>query len=67
MAVEQISAEPAHMENVFNRSIAVLEPKATTESASCGNIFSVFARMLYGNGFREIHHHAFNRTKLDQV
>lgn len=25
------------------------------------------SRMLYGNGFREIHHHAFNGTKLDQV
>ncbi|XP_053736293.1 thyrotropin receptor isoform X1 [Synchiropus splendidus] len=23
--------------------------------------------MLYGNGFKEIHHHAFNGTKLDQV
>ncbi len=23
--------------------------------------------MLYGNGFREIQHHAFNGTKLDQV
>ncbi|XP_069014726.1 thyrotropin receptor [Embiotoca jacksoni] len=27
----------------------------------------VLTVMLYGNGFREIHHHAFNGTKLDQV
>lgn len=67
MVVEQISADPAHVENISNRSIAVQEPKATTEFASCGNISCVFARMLYGNGFREIHHHAFNGTKLDQV
>uniref|UniRef100_A0A3Q3LEH6 Thyrotropin receptor n=1 Tax=Labrus bergylta TaxID=56723 RepID=A0A3Q3LEH6_9LABR len=27
----------------------------------------VLTVMLYGNGFREIHHHAFNGTRLDQV
>ncbi|KAG7509538.1 thyrotropin receptor [Solea senegalensis] len=27
----------------------------------------VLTLMLYGNGFREIHHHAFNGTRLDQV
>eukprot|EP00064_Thunnus_orientalis_P016323 superscaffoldBa00003206_g16387 len=26
-----------------------------------------FILMLYGNGFREVQHHAFNGTKLDQV
>ncbi|KAM4712483.1 thyrotropin receptor isoform 1-T1 [Anableps anableps] len=26
-----------------------------------------FILMLYGNGFREVRHHAFNGTKLDQV
>ncbi|KAM3602557.1 uncharacterized protein V6R79_006103 [Siganus canaliculatus] len=28
---------------------------------------AVLTLMLYGNGFREIQHHAFNGTKLDQV
>ncbi|KAL7389124.1 hypothetical protein ABVT39_026812 [Epinephelus coioides] len=28
---------------------------------------NVLTVMLYGNGFREIQHHAFNGTKLDQV
>lgn len=37
-------------------------------SRCCYVKFSWFhSRMLYGNGFKEVQHHAFNGTKLDEV
>ncbi|XP_034554776.1 thyrotropin receptor [Notolabrus celidotus] len=42
----------------------ITEIPANSFQGITNNVLTV---MLYGNGFREIQHHAFNGTKLDQV
>ncbi|XP_077597061.1 thyrotropin receptor [Stigmatopora nigra] len=50
------------LEIVDQPHITVIPPNAFR-----GITNDVLTLMLYGNGFREVKHHAFNGTKLDQV
>ncbi|KAM8832563.1 thyrotropin receptor [Spinachia spinachia] len=56
--------------NDMNFILEVVDHPFITEipaNSFCGITSDVLTVMLYGNGFREIQHHAFNGTKLDQV
>ncbi|KAM7368187.1 hypothetical protein PAMP_014433 [Pampus punctatissimus] len=56
--------------NDMNFILEIVDHPYITEipaNSFCGITSDVLTVMLYGNGFREIQHHAFNGTKLDQV
>ncbi|KAM4521547.1 thyrotropin receptor [Odontesthes bonariensis] len=56
--------------NDMNFILEIVDHPYITEipaNSFSGITSEVLTVMLYGNGFREIQHHAFNGTKLDQV
>ena len=55
------------MEDQYTEWPVFFTPKQTYFLMLQYKILLFVLSMLYGNGFREIQHHAFNGTKLDQV